>query len=616
MAIARIRTPNEPPSAAWNLDGANYVSWMKYPFVDVAEDRDCKDCTTIDRTPADPQVLEWDTLPIWPDDDDPDDADWIPDDQSQTDSEPLEYDSGAESGSDDSSSETTEDPDDAEELYAVSNLCNQPRPERLPHGTWYNNKVFYTGTREAPLLTDFPEQDGRKVPFEHIASPSCQSLRGINGHVLSLEQMKSCRNLRLILPKQANWELGAEDELLEKDSLFFITGETNGSSATQGNSWAGWRSFYPSRHGVQELTTNWESINVGVIDTDVTMPVPVHSYCLDIYAKTSFRRMGRVDLDGLWHWREIEDNPTSYNMDLSEIPTLRSEVTGAREEWYYPWHHFPGDEWLVANPVEIPGIGNAFELCLNLTVGEGSAQAHAKLLNLPPEMMDLILESLRPRELNAVAKTCRAMYHLTQPKFRARVLEKMVWLWEISEGNQYPESPFEPVAWDPICPLGIPPPTLPVGLEDEASETRCWEEIIAEFPEMKEVGEAVRAINTLRRNEIEVPYQEKLAALSRAWHGFRTGVGNWISDSGTSGSKVDWRRTYAIFNPRTTKIPGIRNRKRIWDRCEKILDCVRRVHELGQIENKAGELAAKLAHPHHPGWYTTEAERNWDLGNI
>jgi len=238
---------------------------MKYPFVDGAEDRDCKDCTTIDRTPADPQVLEWDTLPIWPEDDDSDDLDWVPDDQSCMNTEPLEYDSEAESGPDDSLSETTEDHDDTDELYSVSNLCNQPRPERLPHGTWYNNKVFYTGTREAPLLLDFPEQDGRKIPLEHIASPSCQSLRGINGHVLSVEQMKNCRNLRLILPKQANWELGAEDELLEKDSLFFVTGETNGSSATQGNHWAGWRSFYPSRHGVQELTTNWESVNVGVV---------------------------------------------------------------------------------------------------------------------------------------------------------------------------------------------------------------------------------------------------------------------------------------------------------------------------------------------------------------
>lgn len=347
-------------------------------------------------------------------------------------------------------------------------------------------------------------------------------------------------------------------------------------------------------------------------DTDVTMPVPVHSYCLDIYAKISFRRMGRVDLDGLWHWREIEDNPTSYRIDQSKLPALGPQVSGAREEWDYPWHHFPGDEWLVANPVEVPGIGNALELCLNLTVAEGSAQTHAKLLNLPPEMMDLILGSLRPKDLNALAKTCQAMYHLTQPKFQARVIGKMPWLWEICEGNQYPESPWQSVAWDPICPLGIPPPTLPVGLEDEASETRIWEEIIAEFPEMKEVGEAVRAINTLRRNEIEVPYQEKLAALSRSWHAFRVDVGKWIgnSGSGTCDAKVDWRRTWLM-----TKMPGMRNRKRIWDRCEKIVSCVRKVHKLGEIENKAQELALKLVHPHHPGWYTTETERNWDQNN-
>lgn len=57
MAVARIRTATEPSSAAWNMAGANYVGFTSRPWGKDFVDRECRECTTADRTPADPKVL-------------------------------------------------------------------------------------------------------------------------------------------------------------------------------------------------------------------------------------------------------------------------------------------------------------------------------------------------------------------------------------------------------------------------------------------------------------------------------------------------------------------------------------------------------------------------------
>lgn len=63
---------------------------------------------------------------------------------------------------------------------------------------------------------------------------------------------------------------------------------------------------------------------------------------------------GRVDLDGLRLWREVRNRPQAYDLDM-KISKGRHEVDRARNDWASPWSHIPGDEWLVANTVEIPG---------------------------------------------------------------------------------------------------------------------------------------------------------------------------------------------------------------------------------------------------------------------
>ena len=146
MATARIRTPDEPPSAAWNWRGVNYVGFRFLDYNGVEfPDRECRDCTTADRTPAEIGTAEYSNL--WLDHEDEDDGEWLLDDSSQSDSEPLEYSSEAQ-GSDDSSAKGFDkgfDPshsnqdswrDDTNTKYPLSEIYKPSRPERQPHGTW------------------------------------------------------------------------------------------------------------------------------------------------------------------------------------------------------------------------------------------------------------------------------------------------------------------------------------------------------------------------------------------------------------------------------------------------------------------------------------------------
>ncbi|KAF5011909.1 hypothetical protein FDECE_2005 [Fusarium decemcellulare] len=577
MAPARIRTSDEPPSAAWDYQGANYVGFTDEFRGQDFEDEECHECTTADRTPADPQTLEFERLPLWPECDE-DDPEWILDSQTHNHDEPLEYDSGLDAQDSDNEPSGISCCGDSDSdgqggsydgtptQYNLSGLFDPPKPERLPHGTWHKGFVYYTGNRKGPQIETLPRSSISKFT-EHIASPACRSLRGINGHVLSLAQMKNCRNVRFLVPKPPHWRTDVSERLLEESSLFYLSGESNGSNPCVGRYYQAWRSFYPPRHGLHELNTSWDLIGEGCDNQeyDQLRPLAVHSYCLDMYAKLSYHRLGRVDLDGLWYWREIETRPDSYGMGKQEF-------------------RYGGQKWNEPANVGTIRIYQVLESCMN-RANKGQAQLqNARLLALPTEILHHIMSFLDLPDIDIIAKTCRRLYEDAQPIFKAYVFSNMYWLWEICEGS-------------------LLPPSLPVGLESKEAEDRLWAEIIAEYPEMEGTGNAVKALNCLRRDEIFGPYRTRQESSLHEWHTFRAGVEAWIRL--TQGRAVyshsiegaNWRRIWWLFNPATTPLPGVRNRARIWHGCEHIMDCVALAHELGEINNKQQDLHAKLLDP-------------------
>lgn len=287
MATARIRIPGEPPSAAWTWEGADYVGFSSFTdfYGLVVADQECQQCTFANRTLPEFQTTAEAT--VWPDHDG--DAEWLPDCHSDSDSEPLEYNSDSGAGdfdrrssserdlydgprhSDNDSSEQNGNHESIDTQYPLSELTDPEPPERLPHGSWHDGSIYYGGDCHRPNRRYFGSAFWRlKAPPEHIAASSCQNVQGINGHALSLAQMKNCRNIRFLMPKPSNWTLEASDQLLEESSLFYLSGETNGSNASAGRVFRAWRPFYPVRHGLQELHMDWlnvgEGCNVGTPD--------------------------------------------------------------------------------------------------------------------------------------------------------------------------------------------------------------------------------------------------------------------------------------------------------------------------------------------------------------
>lgn len=283
-------------------------------------------------------------------------------------------------------------------------------------------------------------------------------------------------------------------------------------------------------------------------------------------------------------------------------PLRRPEVERGREHIDHPWHNLPGDEWLVANPVEVEGVCEALATCMPCYIGEDDiCLPRSQLLELPAEIMDQILSFLDASDVSTVANTCRRLYNRSQSYFKAYITRNMSWLWELLENDQYPPSPDWPATWDPLCPPGLTPPSLPVGLESKEDEDDRWTQIILDDPEMEEVGNATRALNDLRREEIFRPYRARQEASLREWQDFRAGVEAWIRhlpDAAKAGHDVgslDWIRIWRVFNPAVTRFQGVRNRARIWGDCERILDDLKKAHEEGELDAEREALSTKLS---------------------
>lgn len=104
-----------------------------------------------------------------------------------------------------------------------------------------------------PFEVSFEKQvcGSSKLPLEHIAAPFCQSLQGINGHMLNVEEMKGCRNHRYLLAKPANWQADESDSILEYSSSFVMSGESSRSYVSPVAPYV-----YPPRYGV-DLVNCW-----------------------------------------------------------------------------------------------------------------------------------------------------------------------------------------------------------------------------------------------------------------------------------------------------------------------------------------------------------------------
>ena len=92
-----------------------------------------------------------------------------------------------------------------------------------------------------------PEDE--RMGVEHVAGPGCNWGRGYSGYQISVEEMKGCRAVQCLLPKDTrDWQPEEDDHDFERESRFFLTGVGDGS-ATDGDESA----CTPVRHGVESF---------------------------------------------------------------------------------------------------------------------------------------------------------------------------------------------------------------------------------------------------------------------------------------------------------------------------------------------------------------------------
>ncbi|VUC31723.1 unnamed protein product [Clonostachys rosea] len=150
----------------------------------------------------------------------------------------------------------------------------------------------------------------------------------------------------------------------------------------------------------------------------------------------------------------------------------------------FPWRHLPGDESLVAIPLLRTMLRfRALASCMSCRISEDQVPgSRSWLLTLLAEIVNYILTFL----------------DLLDPFFKVCITKNISLLWEL----------FEDVC---LCPPGLTPPLPSIGLKsnNKRDKNECWTQVIADDPEMEKVGNAVRALNDSRREEIFGPYRER-----------------------------------------------------------------------------------------------------------
>ena len=195
--------------------------------------------------------------------------------------------------------------------------------------------------------------------------------------------------------------------------------------------------------------------------------LPFHPTCFEIYKKVCEIRIGRIDTEGLWYWRDVSlsfptgtlpsaDCHTSqlgcdyqtFFMDFPREPAVRS----SSDQW---WRHQPGCEYLVANPIDVPGLSEMLEPPVysadkKNTFGwnEGSDDSPTQDHRTPPstsrtaqdpfsvlsaEITSMILDRLGSKDIANLRLATPVFRQLPTILFRRLFSEDMPWLFEAQD---------------------------------------------------------------------------------------------------------------------------------------------------------------------------------------
>ena len=198
--------------------------------------------------------------------------------------------------------------------------------------------------------------------------------------------------------------------------------------------------------------------------------LPMHPSCFEIFQRMSMRRFGKVDLGGLWYWREVcvphliygstaimlipnKDDSTFEINDREEEDIWRTDESrvwtrfdgfpqptdlGIVLQDEYECH--PGTEYLAADPMNIPGLDGLIKSGSEGRVSDvafssprTASTARDVFSTLPIELRRTIAELLPGKDVANLRIASANFTELPQSYFHHLIKTEMPWVWEVED---------------------------------------------------------------------------------------------------------------------------------------------------------------------------------------
>lgn len=271
--------------------------------------------------------------------------------------------------------------------------------------------------------------------------------------------------------------------------------------------------------------------------------------------------MGEVRLDPLVR---LESN--SRNDVFGE---RHPDVQDAKSDGWH-WSCMPGSEYLVANPVFVPGLKALFETAISSEESfnvqhspfqdvlseklDVTYETHDPFLVLPAELRQAVVWNLDSRDVANLRLASRAFYHLPISLWHRLMVREMPWIYE---------------AW--------------------CDDPTPYHWAMANASDLKQIREQREAYTTERRRRAEI-LQDHDLELYAAWEANEPKTPPWFNTPGFQAQlqqstdmkravapiklpreRTNWYRLYTDIKANEMTVKGLRNRKRIWMNVEHIV---------------------------------------------
>ncbi|KAL3458757.1 hypothetical protein BJX64DRAFT_212746 [Aspergillus heterothallicus] len=518
--ISRHRKPGEPELATYSSSDS-----LAAELVDV-ELEECigKGCTLVVKYTSD-------------EDDPVNDPDYEPGDF--VDEDPYEWDSEHESDDDISIAEDEAgDAEDTDEDIIYDDFLSRTihRPKRWP-GEAVGAFAYSPSTKQTdtliPITFDTLPEEYEPEQLEHLPGPTCRQAQAYPGTNISLLETRGCRTAQFLVHKSFTeggaWKPDGFNEDWEMTANWFLSGVCDGMTSRD----CGYPTVWPARGGVKDV--HGDNVDFGPRNLDnIELAMPFHPWCFDIFCRQSKIQFGKVNVDGLMKWRNHE---SSYE-DFHEFPRA-GDVFDAREQW---WDHIPGNEYLAANPLYIPGFPG---LLLDAARREDEMEYERpssglspgrdadRLGSLPLDLRLHIVDLLGPKDIASLRAASRAFTRLPNSIWYRLIRDEMPWLWEAWDEREMEHTPS---FWTTLT-------ANEIKYVDDVRKR--YAKVLTDDDAYGPVTDVVDYLLPRPRASVEQP------RLPRA--------------------DTDWHRVYAEIKTNWHQLKGLRNRQRIWEDVEEIM---------------------------------------------